>query len=86
MVFFLQPSPKYLVYPVVLRVLFIPFFLSCNYQPQVGREIPVLITSDWGYWIGAALMAITSGYFSSVAMMYCPRYGQLQLSVAKIVQ
>ncbi|XP_023724605.1 equilibrative nucleoside transporter 1 isoform X2 [Cryptotermes secundus] len=67
------PSPKYLVWPIVLRVLFIPFFLSCNYQPQVGREIPVLINSDWGYWAGAALMAITSGYFSSVAMMYCPR-------------
>lgn len=67
------PSPKYLVLPVVLRVLFIPFFLMCNYRPQETRYISVLINSDWGYWIGAIYMAVTSGYFSSVAMMYCPR-------------
>jgi len=67
------PSPKYLIYPVVLRVLFIPFFLCCNYRPLGERYVAVLIDSDWGYWAGAVLMAITSGYFSSVAMMYCPR-------------
>jgi equilibrative nucleoside transporter 1/2/3 len=54
-------------------VLFIPFFLSCNYRPQDERYIFVLIDNDWGYWAGAILMAITSGYFSAVAMMYCPR-------------
>ncbi|XP_069679044.1 equilibrative nucleoside transporter 1 isoform X1 [Periplaneta americana] len=67
------PSPKYLVLPVVLRVLFIPFFLVCNYRPEGTRYISVFINSDWGYWIGAVFMALSSGYFSSVAMMYCPR-------------
>ncbi|KAJ9585198.1 hypothetical protein L9F63_003001, partial [Diploptera punctata] len=67
------PSPKYLVFPVVLRVLFIPFFLACNYQPENNRNVSVLIYNDWGYWAGAIFMALTSGYFSSVAMMYCPR-------------
>lgn len=67
------PSPKYLLYPVALRVLFIPFFLCCNYLPVGGRHVAVLIDNDWGYWAGAVLMAVTSGYFSAVAMMYCPR-------------
>ncbi|PSN36266.1 hypothetical protein C0J52_22627 [Blattella germanica] len=70
---FTWPSPKYLFIPVVLRALFVPFFLACNYRPQGERTMPVLIDNDWGYWGGAVFMAVTSGYFSSVAMMYCPR-------------
>jgi solute carrier family 29 (equilibrative nucleoside transporter), member 1/2/3 len=62
-----------LVVPVVLRVFFIPFFIICNYQPIGGREFPVLIHSDWAYWIAAMLLGLTGGHFSSLAMMYCPR-------------
>nr|CAD7585675.1 unnamed protein product [Timema genevievae] len=67
------PSPKYLVIPVVMRVLFIPFFLVCNYHPRkLERKFPILVENDWVYWSGAAAMAVSSGYYSSVAMMYCP--------------
>lgn len=67
------PRPKYLVYFVVLRVLFIPFFLACNYRPQdKTRTLSVFIDNDIIYWVGGILMGITSGHFSSLAMMYCP--------------
>ena len=72
--FVLQPGPRWLWVPVVLRFLFVPFFLLCNYQPLgVTRNLPVLINSDWAYWIGGIFLGLTSGYFSSLAMMYCPR-------------
>jgi len=68
------PGPKFLVIPVLLRVLFIPFFLFCNYQPLgVTRTLPVFFENDWVYWTGAVLFGLTSGYYSSLAMMYCPR-------------
>lgn len=69
-----QPSPKFLMYPVLLRVIFIPMFLVCNYLPEkIDRVMPILIMNDWVYWIAAIALGLTSGYFSSVAMMYCPR-------------
>ncbi|KFM81421.1 Equilibrative nucleoside transporter 3, partial [Stegodyphus mimosarum] len=40
------PGPKFLCVPVILRVLFIPFFMLCNYIPS-RRQIPVFITNDW---------------------------------------
>lgn len=68
------PSSKYLWIPVSLRVLYIPFFLLCNYQVElVTRALPVLINSNWAYWIGAITLGLTSGYFSSLGMMYAPR-------------
>lgn len=68
------PKPKYLWVPVTLRVLYVPFFLLCNYQvPSVQRILPVLISNDWVYWITAITMGFTSGYFSSLAMMYTPK-------------
>ncbi|XP_059490947.1 equilibrative nucleoside transporter 3 isoform X2 [Neocloeon triangulifer] len=75
------PGPKYLVVPVVLRVFFIPFFIVCNYQPLGGRLFPVLITSDWAYWIAAMLLGITGGHFSALGMMYCPRMVEPQHAV-----
>lgn len=68
------PGPRWLWVPVVLRFLFVPFFLLCNYQPLgVTRNLPVLISSDWAYWVGGIFLGLTSGYYSSLAMMYCPR-------------
>jgi len=76
-VFRLQPSRKYLIVGVLLRLVFVPLFLFCNYQPKFEdgskRILPVLIHNDWVFWIIGALMGITSGHFSSLAMMYCPR-------------
>lgn len=67
------PKPKYLIWPVVIRVVFIPLFLFCNYLPlDVERTLPVWITSDYAYWIIAILMSISSGYLSSLGMMYTP--------------
>ena len=59
---------------VLLRSLFIPFFLLCNYRPAgVERLWPVLFHWDGVYWLGASLFALTGGYTASLALMYCPR-------------
>lgn len=72
--YFIWPKPKYLWIPVTMRVVYIPFYLFCNYQVKgVERILPVLVTNDWVYWIGAVTMGISNGYFSSLAMMYTPR-------------
>ncbi|KAJ1525251.1 hypothetical protein ONE63_010076 [Megalurothrips usitatus] len=67
------PGPRSLTVFVWLRVLFIPLYVVCNYQPKDGRVFPVLINNDWAYWGLGILMGITSGHFSSLAMMYCPK-------------
>ncbi|KAG7200699.1 hypothetical protein KM043_001250 [Ampulex compressa] len=73
------PSKKYLVIPVVLRVVYIPLFLLCNYQPAlVNRVLEVEIRNDWVYLIIAITMGLSSGYLSSLSMMYCPRTVEAQ--------
>uniref|UniRef100_A0A6G1SIM5 Equilibrative nucleoside transporter 1 n=1 Tax=Aceria tosichella TaxID=561515 RepID=A0A6G1SIM5_9ACAR len=54
---------------VAVRVLFVPFFLFCNFNPST-RHWPVLIESDIIYTLGNVLMALTSGYLSSLCMMF----------------
>ncbi|XP_026729029.1 equilibrative nucleoside transporter 1-like isoform X1 [Trichoplusia ni] len=66
---FQYPTRRWLWVFTTLRVAFIPFFLLCNYKPDV-RTLPVLITNDWVYWIGAMLLGWTSGHGSSLGMMY----------------
>ena len=69
-----QPSAERLIIPVLLRALFIPFFLLCNYRPAgVERLWPVLFHWDGVFWLGAGLFALTGGYTASLALMYCPR-------------
>lgn len=69
-----KTGPKNLTWLVVARIIFIPLFLFCNYQPKnVVRTVPVLIKEDWIYWPIAILMALSSGYTSSLAMMYSSR-------------
>ncbi|XGW28060.1 hypothetical protein V3C99_008121 [Haemonchus contortus] len=69
-----QPNPKFLWIPVVLRVLFIPFFMFCNYQP-VGksRTVSVVFKNEWWFTIAGSVMALTCGYFSSLALINTPR-------------
>ncbi|XP_030561323.1 equilibrative nucleoside transporter 1 [Drosophila novamexicana] len=68
------PGPKFLVVPVVLRVVFIPLLIFCNYAPKdIVRTLPVFITNDWLYWIIAIIMSYSSGYLSSLGMMYAPQ-------------
>lgn len=66
-----QPGPKYVWIPVLLRVLFIPFFLLCNFRPD-ERNIDPVFVNDYVYCTGSILLALTSGYFSSLCMMYAP--------------
>ncbi|XP_054157472.1 equilibrative nucleoside transporter 3-like [Oppia nitens] len=66
-----KPSPKFLIVYSLLRLIFIPFFLFCNFFPN-DRHLPVLIGNDILYILGAILMSLTSGYLSSLAIMYCP--------------
>lgn len=40
----------------------------------IARVLPVLFANDWGYWVAAVLMGFTSGYCSSLAMMYTSGY------------
>ncbi|CAH1784010.1 unnamed protein product [Owenia fusiformis] len=71
-----KPGPKYLWIAVLIRgVIAIPFFMLCNYRPAT-RSFPAYISGLWGdyvYMVGGILMALTSGYFSSLGMMYAPR-------------
>ncbi|KAL5239098.1 hypothetical protein ACI65C_006508 [Semiaphis heraclei] len=67
------PKPKWLFIPVVLRVILIPLFLVCNYHPiGVTRIMPVVIENDYVFWALGAILGLSSGYYSSVAMMYIP--------------
>ena len=68
-----QPGPRYVWLPVLLRGFFIPFFMYCNFNPD-SRTFPVFISNDVVYVIGGIIFAFTSGYFSSLCMMYAPRY------------
>ncbi|XP_077261146.1 NADPH-dependent diflavin oxidoreductase 1 isoform X2 [Temnothorax americanus] len=68
------PSKRYLVIPVVLRLAYVPLFLLCNYQPaETKRILPILINDDWVFFVIAVTMGLSSGYLSSLSMMYCPR-------------
>ena len=68
---FPKPSPKSLIFYSLIRIIFIPFFIFCNFNGN-DRTLPVLIQNDYIYIFGAILMALTSGYLSSVCLMYCP--------------
>uniref|UniRef100_A0A1B0AKG3 Uncharacterized protein n=1 Tax=Glossina palpalis gambiensis TaxID=67801 RepID=A0A1B0AKG3_9MUSC len=68
------PKPKYLWILVLMRIIFVPLFLVCNYLPKgVKRKLPVLITNEWLYWIIAIIMSYSSGYLQSLGMMYAPK-------------
>ena len=73
MLLLLQPGPRWVWLPIVLRFLFVPFFCFCNFKPDM-RQLPVFINNDYVYITGGILMAVTSGYFSSLSMMYVPRW------------
>jgi len=74
------PSSKHLSIATFARLLFFPLFWLCNYTKQ---EHFVLFTSDYSVVVLISLMAITHGYYSSLAMMYAPK--QVDESKARIV-
>lgn len=69
------PGPKHVWIPILLRgLVLIPVYILCNYQPLgAQRRFPVLIESDVVFIIAGIVMAFTSGYYSSLAMMYGPK-------------
>lgn len=68
------PKPRFLVIPVTLRVVFIPLMLYCKYYPKdIVRTLPVYIDNDWVYWSIGIIMSYSSGYLSSLGMMYAPQ-------------
>ncbi|XP_060564925.1 equilibrative nucleoside transporter 1-like [Ruditapes philippinarum] len=69
------PGPKRVWIPIVLRALvLIPIYVFCNYQPfGVERRFPVLIPNDIVFILAGIIMAFTSGYYSSLTMMYGPK-------------
>ncbi|PAA91711.1 hypothetical protein BOX15_Mlig032273g1 [Macrostomum lignano] len=72
--FWQWPSPRRLALCVWPRLLiFVPFFLMCNCFPDSRAVIPVLIRSDTAFICGMIVFALTSGYLSSLCMMYAPR-------------
>lgn len=73
------PDEDSLSYFVFLRTIFVPLLLMCNIPKDGTNNIPFYITNDWIYWFIGILMSFTSGYFSSLGMMYAskatePRY------------
>ena len=46
--------------------------MFCNFKPD-DRAMPVLINNDWVYIVGGVIMAFTSGYYSSLTMMFAPQ-------------
>lgn len=68
------PKPRFLVIPVTLRIVFIPLMLYCKYYPKdIVRTLPVYIDNDWVYWGIGIIMSYSSGYLSSLGMMYAPQ-------------
>ncbi|CAI4231839.1 unnamed protein product [Auanema sp. JU1783] len=65
------PSPRWLFVPNLLRVVFIPFFMYCNYLPDT-RKHKVFFESEWWSFFGCTIMALTCGYLSSLALIYTP--------------
>ena len=55
------------------RVLLIPAFLFLNYRPGKRGTLPVIFPSFF-FVVFGAIMSLSSGYMSSLAMMYAPRY------------
>lgn len=66
------PGKDHVWIMVVARFVFIPFFLFCKFVNK-GRKWPVLIESDFAFIIGNTLLALTSGYLSSLCMMFATR-------------
>uniref|UniRef100_A0A914GXN6 Equilibrative nucleoside transporter 1 n=1 Tax=Globodera rostochiensis TaxID=31243 RepID=A0A914GXN6_GLORO len=72
--YFHWPSPEYLSLPIAFRLVFLPLFWFCNYQPESTIRQFVFIYNEWAFIILIALMALTHGYWSSLSMIYAPKH------------
>lgn len=65
-------NKKYLIIPVVARVVFIPFFLFCNYNANT-RSTDVYFNSDFVFILGVTILATSCGYLGSLSIIFAPR-------------
>ncbi|XP_072484378.1 equilibrative nucleoside transporter 3 isoform X4 [Notamacropus eugenii] len=77
------PGPKSKLLPalVVLRTIFIPLFIFCNYQPRHHLD-KVFFNSDIYPSIFISLLGFSNGYLSTLALMYGPRIMPKELAEA----
>uniref|UniRef100_T1K2R5 Equilibrative nucleoside transporter 1 n=1 Tax=Tetranychus urticae TaxID=32264 RepID=T1K2R5_TETUR len=64
--------PVRLTIPIVGRLLFIPFFMLCNSDPE-KRQIAVYFDNDYYPIVGTIGLALTQGYYTSKAQIYLPK-------------
>lgn len=72
-------NKKYLLVPVLARIIFVPFFLFCNFNSNT-RSTLVYFNSDWLFIMAVAIFAISQGYFSSLAIIFAPRSVQSEFA------
>uniref|UniRef100_A0A8R1I0N1 Equilibrative nucleoside transporter 1 n=2 Tax=Caenorhabditis japonica TaxID=281687 RepID=A0A8R1I0N1_CAEJA len=59
---------------VLARFWFMFYFPAANYlPPDAARRFPVLFNSTWFFVANVTALAFSSGYLSSLIMMYAPR-------------
>ncbi|CAL1546224.1 unnamed protein product [Lymnaea stagnalis] len=66
------PSHRWIIVLVLLRVFFIPLMVLGNFRPET-RSWAVLIPYDGVFIATAVLFSFSSGYCSSLTMMYAPK-------------
>uniref|UniRef100_A0A1I8I166 Equilibrative nucleoside transporter 1 n=1 Tax=Macrostomum lignano TaxID=282301 RepID=A0A1I8I166_9PLAT len=66
--FSLPSSNRLLAGLALLRLVFVPLFLACNYQPRRQWAIPPAFTSDAALPILVSLFGLSNGYLGALSM------------------
>ncbi|XP_070608309.1 equilibrative nucleoside transporter 3 isoform X2 [Erythrolamprus reginae] len=75
------PRSKWLPTMVLLRTLFIPVFMLCNFQPRV--HIPnVVFAHDVYPMVFVVFLGFSNGYLSTLSIIYGPKVTSKELSEA----
>ncbi|XP_069466831.1 equilibrative nucleoside transporter 3 isoform X2 [Ambystoma mexicanum] len=75
------PNSKILPGLILLRTVFIPLFVYCNYQPRAHSDV-VLFQSDAYPVVFISCVGLSNGYLGSLAMMYGPKVVPKELAEA----
>ncbi|XP_051897479.1 equilibrative nucleoside transporter 3 [Pristis pectinata] len=73
------PKSKFLPILVVLRTLFLPLFIFCNYQPREHLHT-VFFAQDFYPAIFISVLGFTNGYLGTLPMIYGPKIVSKELS------
>lgn len=74
---------KYLSLLSFSRTVFIPLFLVCNVIVSDTRSLPVIINSDFLYFVLIWIFAVTNGWICSLAMMSAPQLKSIHSNAEK---